>query len=367
MNTELTVIERASKVLAYDETKAALAVLAVESARIVEVTNPAGYQEAHSARMKLKNTRVEITRRGKAAREDATAFSKAVIEKERELIAVIEPEEIRLQSLQTAWDDAIAAEAARKAAVEKARVDEIRAHIDEFQRLQLAAVGANSEAIANLITLASGPLSFDPQEFADEAKRVQAAAIERLTEAHAAAVASEEQRERERIKREAESKRIAEERAELAKLRAAQEEADRKAAAERERLAAEERAKVAEELRMQRAAEDQARAERQAAENAERKQREVKEAAERAERERADAAIREIQRREQEALDARIAEIERQKAEQERAARQAEIDSATLLTAATEAHELLTDIAPNNIVTAKLGAALVRENQEAAA
>lgn len=83
MNTELTVIERASKVLAYDETKAALAVLAVESARIVEVTNPAGYQEAHSARMKLKNTRVEITRRGKAAREDATAFSKAVIEKER--------------------------------------------------------------------------------------------------------------------------------------------------------------------------------------------------------------------------------------------------------------------------------------------
>lgn len=379
MSTELTVIERASAVLSFDETKAALIPLVEASARIVGISNGAGYAEAQSARMKLRNTRVEIEKRGKAAREDATSFSKAVIAKEKELIGVIAPEEDRLQSLQDEWDAAIAREKAAKAEAERLRVLNIRLTIDAVRGLPLQAVGATSAQIAELINRANTPLGIDAQEFEVEAKRAQQEAVDRLTAAHAAAVADEIRREEERKEREAEAARLAAERAELERLRAeqakreaderaklaaereaeekrqaearaAQIEADRKAAAEREAAAEAGRQKVAEELRMQRAAEEQARAERQAKEDAERAARAI-----------VDAEIRERQRKEQAAIDARIAEIAEQKAEQDRAARQRELDAATLIDAATEAHAFLDARFPAEFVTLKLGVALARE------
>lgn len=383
MNTELTVIDRATAVLKFDETKAALLPLVEASARIVGITNGAGYAEAQSARMKLKNTRVEIEKRGKAARKDATAFSKAVIAKEKELIGVIAPEEDRLQALQDEWDAAIAREKAAKDEAERLRVFAIRQHIDALRALPLRAVGVASHVIADVLSMASEPLMFDAQEFAADALAAQADAVAALTAALDAAKADEISRESERKEREAEAARIAAERAELARLRAeqekrdaeerakiaaereaarkAQDEADRKAAAEREAIAAAERAKQAEELRQQRAAEEQARAERMAAEAAERKEREAKEATIRAERERADAELRETQRREQAAIEARRAELLAQQAEQERIARQRELDAATLIDAATEAHIFLDARFPAEFVTLKLGVALARE------
>jgi len=367
VSTELTVTQRAANVLAFNETKAELIKLAAESARIVEITNAAGYQETHAARVKLKNTRVDIEKRGKAAREDAQAFSKAVIAHERELIDVISPEETRLQALQDEWDAAIAREKAAKAEAERLRVLNIRLAIDAVRGLPLQAVGSTSAQIAELIERAKAPLGIDAQEFEIEAKRAQQDAVERLTAAHAAAVAEEQRREEFRIAKELEDRRIAEERAELARLRAEQEKRDSE---ERERLAAEraqqeaaaaaERAKQAEELRMQRAAEEQARAERLAAEAAERKDREAKEAAERAERERIAAEAAERQRIEAARIQREREQLEQAKAEQERIARQREIGSATLYDAATEALALLTDLAPLHITTAKLGAALSR-------
>lgn len=390
MGTELTVIERASAVLSFDETKAALLPLVEASARIVSITNGAGYSEAQSARMKLKNTRVEIEKRGKAAREDATQFSKAVIAKEKELVGVIAPEEDRLQALQDEWDAAIAREKAAKAEAERMRIFAIRQNIDVMRSIPLRAVGATVAQIAEALDLASEPLAFDAQELTGEALAAQADAVAALTVALDAAKADEIRREYERKEREAEAARIAAERAELerlakeqaerdaaeraelARLRAEQEkrdaaerakieaereaarkaqaEIDRAAAIERERIAAAERAKQADELRMQRAAEDKARAERQAKEDAERAARAI-----------VDAEIRERQRKEQAAIDARIAEIAEQKAEQERAARQRELDAATLIDAATEAHAFLDARFPAEFVTLKLGAALVRE------
>lgn len=385
---QLTVIERASSVLKFDETKAALLPLVEASARIVSITNGAGYQEAQSARMKLRNTRVEIEKRGKAAREDATAFSKAVIAKEKELVGVISPEEDRLQSLQDEWDTAIARERAAKAETERLRVFAIRQHIDAIRAMPLRAVGVASATIAELLQSVSEPLTFDAQEFTADARAAQADAIAALTAALDAAKADEARREQERKDREAEAQRIAEERAELARLRAeqtrrdaderakiaaereaarlAQEEADREAAAEREKIAADERAMQAEELRMQRAAEEQDRAERMAAEAAERKEREAKEAADRAERDRIAAETAERQRIEAERIQREREHLEQAKAEQERIARQREIDSATLYDAATEALALLTDIAPLHITTAKLGAALSRHAEPVA-
>ena len=371
MNTELTVIDRATAVLKFDETKAALLPLVEASARIVNITNGAGYAEAQSARMKLKNTRVEIEKRGKAAREDATAFSKAVIAKEKELIGVIAPEEDRLQTLQDTWDAAIALEKAAKAEAERLRVFAISQGIDAIRSIPLRAVGATSQRIAELIDEASAPYTFDPQEFADAAASAKAEAVKVLSVALESTQADELRRDQERLEREAEAARVAAERAELARLRAeqekrdaeerakiaaereaarkAQEEADRKAAAEREAIAAAERAKQAEELRQQRAAEDKARAERQA-----------KEDAERAERERVAAEAAERQRIEAERIQREREHLEQAKAEQERIARQREIDSATLYDAAIEAHALLTRLAPTSITTAKLGAALSR-------
>lgn len=51
-------------------------------------------------RIALKNARVEITKKGKELREEAVAFQKAVIAKEKELIGIIEPEEERLQAFE---------------------------------------------------------------------------------------------------------------------------------------------------------------------------------------------------------------------------------------------------------------------------
>lgn len=389
MTTELTVIERAANVLAFDETKTKLVALAAESARIVEITGAPGYQEAQAARVKLKFARVDIEKRGKAAREDAQAFAKAVIGKERELVEIIAPEEDRLQTLQDKWDSVVALEKAAKAEAERLRVLNIRLAIDAVRGLPLQAVGATSEQIADLINRANAPLGIDAQEFDVEAKRAQQEAVDRLTAAHAAAVADEIRREEERKEREAEAARLAAERAELERLRAeqakreaderaklaaereaeekrqaearaAQIEADRKAAAEREAAAEAGRQKVAEELRMQRAAEEQARRERLAAEEADRKEREAKEAAERAERERVAAEAAERQRIEAERIRREREHLEQAKAEQEHIARQREIGSATLYDAAIEAHALLTRLAPTSITTAKLGAALSR-------
>jgi len=360
MTTELTVIDRASAVLKFDETRAALLPLVEASARIVGITNGAGYAEAQAARMKLKSTRVEIEKRGKAAREDATAFSKAVIAKEKELIGVIAPEEDRLATLQDTWDAAMALEKAAKAEAERLRVFAIRQNIDAMRSLPLRAVGATSAQIAEALALASAPLAFDAQELAGEAQAAQADSIAALTAALEAAKADEIRREQERIEREAESARIAAERAELARLRAEQEKRDAEEraaiAAEREAarkaeeaIAAAERVKQAEELRQQRAAEEQARAERMAVE-----------AAQRAERDRVAAEAAERQRIEAERIRREREHLEQAKAEQERIARQREIDGATLIEAAQEAHALLVKMAPTSITTAKLGAALSR-------
>lgn len=54
----------------------------------------------HAKRIELKKARVAITNTGKTLREDAVAFQRKVIEKEKELIAIVSTEEDRLQALE---------------------------------------------------------------------------------------------------------------------------------------------------------------------------------------------------------------------------------------------------------------------------
>jgi hypothetical protein len=350
-NTEIAPIERAKQVLSFDETKAKLAELAVQSERIVEITNPAGYHEAQRARVELKSTRVDIQKRGKAAREDATAYSKAVIEAEKELIAVIEPEESRLQALQDAWDAAREAERQAKIDAERERVDTIQKRIAAIRALP-AVAGRGSSQIEETLSIAEADIGDDFQEFTESAKAAQAEAIETLRGMIDAAKASEEA-ERVRIAEEharaesmrIESERLAAERAELERLRAEQDERERIERAARDAELAAERAKIEAE-----------RAELRAAQEAQRKAEE-------------DARLAEIERQREADRIARHEAEEKAKAEREaRAAAEQEriamvIANATLVESAREAVELLEDNGlGEHLVTRKLRAAIERHS-----
>ena len=212
---ELTVQERAAKALGLSDRSARLSALAESTKDIIEITNPDGYKQVHSARMVLKNERVDISKLGKAARDDATAFSKAVIAEEKRLIEIISPEEVRLQALQTAHDQAIEAERQAKIDAEIARVESIKERIDEL-RGAVAAVtclGApHSEKVLEFIGDIEGIAADDSfQEFRQEAEVAKLSTLAALRELHTGAV-----------KREDEAKRIEAERAELEALRAEQ-------------------------------------------------------------------------------------------------------------------------------------------------
>ena len=130
---ELTLPQRAAVALNAAEHERKLVELAAGAKAIVAITNAAGYQECHATRMALKRTRVEIERTGKAAREDAQAFSKAVIAEEKRLVGIIAGEEERLCDLQDAWDAKLEAEREAKRKAEQDRVDGIRAKIDAMR------------------------------------------------------------------------------------------------------------------------------------------------------------------------------------------------------------------------------------------
>lgn len=312
-STALTLPERASVALGSKDYEIKLAELVKSSVRIVEIKNADGYKEAHGARMALKTTRVAIEKAGKMAREDATAFSKAVIAEERRLCSLIEPEETRLQTLQDEWDAAREAERQAKLRAEQERIEAHRDAIDWIRAYPVRAAQLPSEGVQSVIdSLAGLDVGADKfEEFAPAADKAKSETLAALRDLHAAALA-----------REAEAARLQAEREELARLRAEQEARD---AAERARIAGEqkaeadrlaaERAQFAAEQRAAR--EKQAELDRQAA--AARRLADEKAAAERAEADRkaaaeraeAEAILRQAREAEERRIAAERAEAER--------------------------------------------------------
>lgn len=78
---------------------------------ITDFSDKAQVTVVKEKRIELKGIRVAIKKKGKALREEANAFNNAVLEKEKEMIGVIEPEEKRLSDLED--------EAKEKAEIEK--------------------------------------------------------------------------------------------------------------------------------------------------------------------------------------------------------------------------------------------------------
>ena len=233
--TALTVTARAALALSSDQTRKDLRALVAKSANIKEVRNEAGRAEAHGAAMALVRARTTITKTGKAAREDAAAFSKAVIAAEKELIAITEGEEARLLALRDEWDNARAAEKAEAERIERARIETIHLRIADIREAgNLALQCRTSAEVEILIEKMTGQQLDGFDEFTEEAERAQETTLARMKEIAAAKLAEEQERVRIKAEQEAEAARLAEERAEL--------ERQRKEAAEAERIAAQERA-----------------------------------------------------------------------------------------------------------------------------
>lgn len=149
-NTDIATLppaDRALIVLESTKTEEHLKALVVEAAPITEVNSPAGREQAHSLGMKMRKARTTIEKTGKAAREDAQAFSKAVIGEEKRLIGIIEGEEKRVLGLRDGYDAQVEAERAAKAAAEAARVAGIKQKIEGIRGLPLALAGEPSDVI----------------------------------------------------------------------------------------------------------------------------------------------------------------------------------------------------------------------------
>lgn len=146
---ELSLEQRASQALAFDETRAQLVALADKHSSLVTADGDDNFAAAKSALGELKSTRVAVEKTGKAARDEATKYGKLVIAKERELLALIAPEEARLRELVEAEElrRAEAVRAAREAEERRARAIEqafarVRSLPAEADRADLAGIDA---------------------------------------------------------------------------------------------------------------------------------------------------------------------------------------------------------------------------------
>lgn len=222
--TEIAILppaERAAIALGSSNVEKQLLEMVQSSQSIVSVIDKAGRDEAHSAAMALRGVRTTIAKTGKAAREDATAFSKAVIAEEARLIGIVQPEEDRVIGLRDAYDAKLAAEKAERERKEAERKAGLQAKVDAIRNL---ALGMDGETAAEIDIEIAALQQFVPgeefMEYSDAARDAAQAAIVSMTAL----------RDRQAAK-EAESAELERQRSENARIAAEQE-------AERQRLAA---------------------------------------------------------------------------------------------------------------------------------
>lgn len=192
-------------------------------------------------RILLRDARLKITKRGKELREEAVAFQKAVISKEKELIAIVEPEENRLSAIE------------EEAKVMKERADRIALLPQRHAKLAEIGDGIAVSDDGLLVLSAEEFQAYCNKRMADKNAAAERALAEReakLKEAELAIQREKEMRAREEQVREEERQR-AEQRE---KERIEREEREKKLEAERlerERLEEERKEKEAEEKRKQ--------------------------------------------------------------------------------------------------------------------
>jgi hypothetical protein len=252
--TTLPPADRAALVLNSTKTEADLKQLAASLKAITMVNSPAGREQAHSLAMTARTARTTIEKAGKAARDDATKFTKAVIAEEDRLIEIIQPEETRVLGLRNAWD---AAEQARKEAEAQKERDRIAAHQSVIAQIRsypgLARECRTSAMALQMLEKLCAINLNGLEEFQDAAREARISADSQINdiieskqaaEAEAARIKAEQEAEaarlaaeRERLEAEraeaarAQAEQLAELQAQQARMKAQQEELDRQAAA----------------------------------------------------------------------------------------------------------------------------------------
>lgn len=213
--------QRAEQALSFQTTREKLQALAQESTGLVRVDTEDNLAAAKAAKTKLQQTRVRIERTGKAARDDANKFGKAVIAKERELISIIAPEEERLGEL-VLLEQRRREEAERVAREEEERrANLIRESFARLRALPGMAASLDVAGIDDLIAEAQKVVD-DQSAFPED---LRAAARYEAQVAQAACKAARDRR--------VQADRDAAELEELRREKAAREEQERRAAANR--------------------------------------------------------------------------------------------------------------------------------------
>jgi len=172
---------------------------------VKDINDKAGFDEAHAARMKVKEFRVKLTKSAKAFRDKANKFSKLVIKVENHIVDMLSPIEDHLQ----AQEDIINNEKARIKDEEDAKeAARIQARIDK-----LFAFGCSFNGMNYVLP------------FAPSGYSVPSAIVKTCTDGQYETICAEFKKltdtENARIEKETDDKRIEEER--LAKVKAGQE------------------------------------------------------------------------------------------------------------------------------------------------
>jgi len=223
---ELTVNERAKAALSIDHTEQELTSLSKKFSDVTEISNSDDYSLVKGACREFQKVRVSIEKAGKAARNDANKFSKAVLSEQKRLLDIVVPEEDRLKALRKEVDDKAVREAAEKLKREEERKENINHKIEyDIRGPANNMFGKDSaELKIYLSDLTKIEITEEEyQEFFDDAVIAKNAGVKKLS----VAIEEKEELERLRVLQEEQEKKQAEEQARIdaenEKIRLAQE------------------------------------------------------------------------------------------------------------------------------------------------
>lgn len=262
MTTALTLPQRAAVALNSSKYEQDLLALIDQSKDLVEAKDNTGRDQIHRAAMSLANARIAITKVAKAAREDATAFSSAVIAEQNRLIGIVKPHEDRLFAARDIWDEKIEAEKQAKIAAERLRIETIKKSIDRVRDLPALCVGQSISGVEQILNdlNETGYKDTFYEEFLSEVESVAQVSKDKISHLLVELKQAEIERIQKQQERDAEIIRLQAERAENERIR--KELAEQQAIAEAK--AAEQRKAIELEQAKAKAAQDQLNAERAA-------------------------------------------------------------------------------------------------------
>lgn len=232
----------ATTITEYSATEAALAELRQQYQGIVfDVATTKGDKEARAARQELVKLRTSLEAKRKEIKAPALAYASAIDSEARRITAEIRALEEPIDQQIKQEEERKAAEKAERERIEQERVSAIKRKIDALRNLPVdSTADSSAELAATLADLKEYQITeAEFAEFKQEADDLCSNVVETLERMHAAALAREEEAERQAAERaELERLRRKQEEREAAE-RAEREEEARKLAAEREAIARE--------------------------------------------------------------------------------------------------------------------------------